>query len=332
MKGNIIMKKLTLALSAIVAAFSASAKADISVSGSTGAAYVSNMASSNNTDLIVGSAISFALSTTTASGMGISAGMGISLDPDSNAGHTANQTSINPAVTGGNKVTFTTGGATIVVGDIELADTPGSIGGVVGGIVGDNNGSNTDVRTGFTDDDGAGVSLSTALGSATLNVGYITNDNGDNHAIINSNTSGADALTAASISVPMGMYTISVGVADSDTGESASGATVSAAIGGGTLAVGYSNQTMLAGGTDLTTGGDSTVLGATYKMSLDADTSIALGYQNAKDADDDSTTRVDVSISRSLGGGASVYLDMRNLAGNATTKGTAIGFGTSVSF
>jgi hypothetical protein len=331
MKGNIIMKKLTLALSAIVAAFSASAKADISVSGSTGAAYVSNMASSNNTDLIVGSAVTFALSTTTASGMGISAGMGISLDPDSNAGHTANQTSINPAVTGGNKVTFTTGGATIVVGDIELADTPGSIGGVVGGIVGDNNGSDTNVRTGFTDDDGAGVSLSTALGSATLNVGYVSNDNGDNHAIINSNTSGADALTAASISVPMGMYTISVGVADSDTGESASGASVSAAIGGGTLAVGYSNQTMIAG-TDLTTAGDSTVLGATYKMSLDADTSIALGYQNAKDADDDSTTRVDVSISRSLGGGASVYLDMRNLAGNATTKGTAIGFGTSVSF
>jgi hypothetical protein len=331
MKGNIIMKKLTLALSAIVAAFSASAKADISVSGSTGAAYVSNMASSNNTDLIVGSAVTFALSTTTASGMGISAGMGISLDPDSNAGHTANQTSINPAVTGGNKVTFTTGGATIVVGDIELADTPGSIGGVVGGIVGDNNGSDTDVRTGFTDDDGAGVSLSTALGSATLSVGYISNDNGDNHAIINSNTSGADALTAASISVPMGMYTISVGVADSDTGESASGASVSAAVGGGTLAVGYSNQTMIAG-TDLTTAGDSTVLGATYKMSLDADTSIALGYQNAKDADDDSTTRVDVSISRSLGGGASVYLDMRNLAGNATTKGTAIGFGTSVSF
>ena len=326
------MKKLTLALSAIVAAFSASAKADVSVSGSTGAAYVSNMASSNNTDLIVGSAISFSLSTTTASGMGISAGMGISLDPDSDAGHTSNATSINPAVTGGNKVTFTTGGATIVVGDIELADTPGSIGGVVGGIVGDNNGSDTNVGSGFIDDDGAGVSLSTAVGSATLNVGYITNDGGNNHAVINSNASGADALTAASISVPMGMYTISVGVADSDTGESSSGATVSAAVGGGTLAVGYSNQTMIATATDITTAGDTTVLGATYKMSLDADTSIALGYQNAKDADNDSTTRVDVSINRSLGGGASVYLDMRNLAGNATTKGTAIGFGTSVSF
>ena len=318
------MKKLTLALSAIAAAFSASAKADISVSGSTGAAYVSNMASSNNTDVIVGSAVAFAMSTTTASGMTVSAGMGISLDPDANA--TAG------AVTGGNAVTFKTGGATIVVGDIELADQPGSIGGVVGGIVGDNNGSDTNVGSGFIDDDGAGVSLSTAVGAMTLNVGYITNDGGDNHAIINSNTSGSDALTAASISVPMGMYTITAGVADSDTGESASGASVSAAIGGGTLAVGYSTQTMIATATDITTAGDTNVLGATYSMSLDADTTVKVGYQSAKDADDDSTTRTDFSISRSLGGGASVYLDMRNLAGNAATKGTAIGFGTSVSF
>ena len=318
------MKKLTLALSAIAAAFSASAKADISVSGSTGAAYVSNMASSNNTDVIVGSAVAFAMSTTTASGMTVSAGMGISLDPDANA--TAG------AVTGGNAVTFKTGGATIVVGDIELADQPGSIGGVVGGIVGDNNGSDTNVGSGFIDDDGAGVSLSTAVGAMTLNVGYITNDGGDNHAIINSNTSGSDALTAASISVPMGMYTITAGVADSDTGESASGASVSAALGGGTLAVGYSTQTMIATATDITTAGDTNVLGATYSMSLDADTTVKVGYQSAKDADDDSTTRTDFSISRSLGGGASVYLDMRNLAGNAATKGTAIGFGTSVSF
>ena len=320
------MKKLTLALSAIAAAFSASAKADISVSGSTGAAYVSNMASSNNTDVIVGSAVAFSMSTTTASGMTVSAGMGLSMDPDADSSATA------AAVTGGNAVTFKTGGATIVVGDIELADTPGSIGGVVGGIVGDNNGSDTNVGSGFIDDDGAGVSLSTAVGTMTLNVGYITNDNGNNHAIINSNTSGADALTAASISVPMGMYTISAGVADSDTGESSSGASVSATIGGGTLAVGYSTQTMIATADDITTAGDTNVMGATYSMSLDADTTVKVGYQSAKDADDDSTTRTDFSISRSLGGGASVYLDMRNLAGNAATKGTAIGFGTSVSF
>ena len=42
----------------------------------------------------------------------------------------------------------------------------------------------------------------------------------------------------------MGAYTVSVGVADSDTGESSSGASVSAALGGGTLTVGYSQQTL----------------------------------------------------------------------------------------
>ena len=103
-------------------------------------------------------------------------------------------------------------------------------------------------------------------------------------------------------------------------------------MGGGTLVVGYSTQETITANTKITTAGDTQVLGATYAMSLDADTSVKVGYQSQKDADSDSTTRVDASISRSLGGGASVYLDMRSLSGDATTDGTAIGFGTSVSF
>jgi hypothetical protein len=321
------MKKLTLALSAIAAAFSASAQADVSVSGAASAAYVSSAATTQNTSIITGGSVSFALSTTTASGMGISAGMGITQDPDANG-----QTN-KSGVSGGQAVTFTTGGATIVVGDIELGDTPGSVGGVVGGVLGDNNGLNSNVASGFADDDGLGLSLSTAVGAASLSVGYIVNDGKDNNGVINSTTSGEDAMTAASISVPMGMYTITVGVADSDTGESSSGATVAAALGGGTLTVGYSNQTLKATlEDDASVDGDTTVMGATYAMSLDADTSVSVGYQSQKDADSDSTTRMDASISRSLGGGASVYLDIRNLSGDAAVKDSAIAFGTSVSF
>jgi hypothetical protein len=321
------MKKLTLALSAIAAAFSASAQADVSVSGAASAAYVSSAATTQNTSIITSGSVSFALSTTTASGMGISAGMGITQDPDANG-----QTN-KSGVSGGQAVTFTTGGATIVVGDIELGDTPGSVGGVVGGVLGDNNGLNSNVASGFADDDGLGLSLSTAVGAASLSVGYIVNDGKDNNGVINSTTSGEDAMTAASISVPMGMYTITVGVADSDTGESSSGATVAAALGGGTLTVGYSNQTLKATlEDDASVDGDTTVMGATYAMSLDADTSVSVGYQSQKDADSDSTTRMDASISRSLGGGASVYLDIRNLSGDAAVKDSAIAFGTSVSF
>ena len=49
---------------------------------------------------------------------------------------------------------------------------------------------------------------------------------------------------AAGITVPMGGMTITAGVADSDTGESSSGATLSTSVGGGTLVVGYSTQTL----------------------------------------------------------------------------------------
>jgi hypothetical protein len=155
----------------------------------------------------------------------------------------------------------------------------------------------------------------------------------------------------------MGAYSVSVGVSDSDTGESSSGASVSAAIGGGTLTVGYSQQTLktaekstaasyalntaassvtltttAATNGDLDVDGDTTVLGATYAMSLDADTSMAIGFQNAKDADNDSTSQFDATISRALGGGASVFLELRNLSGDASQDGSAIAVGTRVSF
>ena len=159
---------------------------------------------------------------------------------------------------------------------------------------------------------------------------YVANDDFDTLGTINSAGAGDDAVTSASITVPMGAYTVTAGVADSDTGESASGASVAAAVGGGTLTVGYSVQSLIAAsGDDLAVAGDSTVMGASYAMSLDADTSVTVGLQNAKDADDDSTSQFDASISRSLGGGASVFLDIRSLSGDATQDGSAIAVGSS---
>ena len=321
------MKKLTLAISAIAAAFGASAaKADISVSGSGSAAYLND--ASSNAKLNIGQGVSFSMSTTTANGVTISGGMGLTQTITTNAA---------AGVTGGATLTFATGGATIVVGDVEAADTPGSVGGAVGGQIGDNGGFNSKVETGMADDDGLGLSLSTAVGGSSLSVVYVANDNVDTLGTMNSSTSGHDAITSASITVPMGMYTVTAGVADSDSGESASGASISAALGGGTLTVGYSLQTLVDGtsdatSSDLSTSGDTTVTGATYAMALDADTTVTVGLQNAKDADNDSTSQFDASVSRSLGGGASVFLDIRSLNGDATTSGSAVAVGTSVSF
>jgi len=340
------MKKLTLAISALAAAFGATAaKAEVSVSGSGSAAYIAP-AGSGDSQIAVGQFVSFGLSTTTASGMTISGGMGLSNTP------TLNNSQV---VSGGKTLTFATGGATIVVGDVEASDTPGSVGGLVGDEVDDLGGLNTNVGSGFADDDGLGVSFTSALGSSTLKFVYVANDDTDDVGGIN--VAGSNALMSAGLTVPMGAYSVSVGVANSDTGESSSGASVSAALGGGTLTVGYSRQTLktaekstaasyalntaasstalittAATNGDLDVDGDTTVLGASYAMSLDADTSLAVGFQNAKDADNDSTSQFDATISRALGGGASVFLELRNLSGDATQDGSAIAVGTRVSF
>ena len=349
------MKKLTYLASAIAASFGANAYADVSVSGSGTVGYVNDTTGDGN--VVTGSSVDFGLSTTTANGVSISTGLSITVSVTAENGATSG---------GGQSLTFATGGATIVVGDISVADTPGSVGGVAGDMTVENGGFDSDVQSAFDDDDGTGLSLSTAVGGATVSVAYVFDDDSDSQVNVTDADSGA---TSFGVSIPMGPYTISAGVADHDSGESAAGASVSASIGGGTLTVGYSSQTMIAdtaagtttgftsgfstsaaatttaatitavtvtaGADDLSTAGDTEVLGATYAMALDADTSISAGWQSMKDADSDSTTQFDVAISRSLGGGASVYVDMRTLSGDTDGDnggGTAFGFGTSVSF
>ena len=342
------MKKLTLALSALAAVFGvSSANADVSVSGSGSAAYIAP-AGSGDSKLNVGQFVSFGLSTTTASGMTISGGMGLSNTLTTNNGQ---------AVSGGKTLTFATGGASITIGDVEAGDTPGSVGGLVGDQVDDLGDLNTNVGTGFADDDGLGFSFTTAVGSSTLNITHVGNTGADNYGAFDAD--GATSVTSASVTMPMGAYSVTAGVASADgTTESAAGASISGSLGGGTLTVGYSQQTLdtsakstaasyavsavSASSTSITTtaatngdldvDGDTTVLGATYAMSLDADTSVSIGYQSVKDADSESHTQTDVVVTRALGGGASVFLEMRNLSGDAAQDGTAIAVGSRVSF
>jgi len=317
------MKKLTYLVSAIVAAFSANAYADISVSGSAGLGYINDATGDNN--LQNSAAISFAMSTTTSGGLGISASLGLSVSPSDENDATG---------TGGQTLTFTTGGSTVKIGDIEIADTPGSVGGAgVSANTAENSAISHSVAGGFADDDGQGVLLTTGVGGATVTIGHIWSTLATNDAQVNITDATADA-TAFGVSVPVGGWTVSAGTAThNDTAES-SGISVSGAVGGGTLTVGYGTQkTPATGYTKSTAAGDANVMGASYTMALDADTSVSIGYQNKKDQDDDKYTRIDASASRSLGGGASVYIDMRSLTSStATQAGTAFGFGTSVSF
>jgi hypothetical protein len=313
------MKKLTYLLSAIATAFSANAFADISVSGSGGFGYVNDKSGNNN--VINSATVSFAMSTTTSGGLGISASMGLSVSPTAENGSTG---------TGGQTLTFSTGGATIKVGDIEIADTPGSVGSVVEANTGENHEITNSVAGGFADDDGNGVMLSTGVGAATVTIGQIWDTDVDSQADITASTKSATAL---GVSVPVGAWTISAGTATHDDTAESSGITVAGAIGGGTLTVGYGTQKTPAAYTKATVAGTANVTGASYSMSLDADTTVAIGYKTKKDQDDDTLNQIDAYASRSLGGGASVYVDMRSVqATGSGNGGTAFGFGTAVSF
>ena len=366
------MKKLTYLASAVLAGFSANAVADVTVSGSGSVGYINDTTGDGN--ISIGSSVDFGLSTTTANGITISTGLSMTVDVEG-AG--------TAAAEGGESMTFSTGGATIVVGDMSVADNPGSVAGVVSGATDDNSGLDSDVKSAFQDDDGFGISLATSAAGAAVKVAYVFDDD-DNASFVNTTDSAPSALSAG-VSVPMGDFTIAAGIADHDDGESSSGASISAAIGAGTLKIGYTSLTLNAqasadktssfttsfdnttaatatdlavtyggsasdtlstltdltdvavmanttSGADLQNAGDTTVWTAAYSMALDADTTFATSYAQAKDADGDSENVFEVSISRSLGGGASVYVDMKSLTGDADVDGTAFGFGTSVSF
>jgi len=310
------MKKLMYLISAVagVVGFSTAANADISISGSGGIAVVNDGDAGTN-NAYIASGVAFALSTTTANGLGISMGMGIT---ESSADDGTN-------VTGGDAVTFTTGGATIVVGAVDTVGTVGGVGGVNSDWI-DNSTIGADASADIAVTDGEGFTLSTAMGGATLTIGYIA-DGAAADGVINL-TDSADTAAGATISMPLGNMTATVGFANADTNAASDthvGGELALAAGGGTLTVGMAQASL--------TGGDATSMGVTYAMSLDADTALSFGYNNTKDANHNDTT-TELNLSRSLGGGASIFLDVLNVSGDADTNalGTAFAIGSSFSF
>jgi len=347
------MKKLAYLASAIFAGlgFTSTASADVSVSGSSKLAYT---ASGSVTKLHTLGTVDFGLSTTTASGMTISSGASISMS-----------TSGSPIATGWDGLTFSTGGATIEIGtDVALADGVGEVDGVhaFDGTM-DHSGVDGVSRTvGISSDEGTGIGLSTSFGGASVSLAYVANtaqDGGSNGRIDNATASGSSIKVSTSV----GNVGVTAAYVTQDTGSvnnSESAIAASYASDMGTITVGY-------GASDGTQ--DGTVTSASYKMALDADTTIAIGYaaydvrtgtattQNATytltaatgaieaattstllAAGSSSGTETNVSIVRALGGGASVFADFGTVSGTTGSTGastgetSAVAIGTSVSF
>lgn len=306
------MKKLTYLISAIAAGLFSSAHAEVSVSGSMGAAYQS---AGSDTNLHTGGDVSFGLSTTTASGMTVS----------SSAGITNSITGATASVTGFKNLTFATGGVTLTVGsDIDLPDGVGEVGGLVEDLTIEGS-AGISATTGLSDDEGAGVSVSTSLGDAALSIYYVADSSLDGAGT--GDIDGATGTgTGVKISTAVGQVGVTVAYSshnNTSIDDTETAAAVSYAMGAGTIEAGYTTSTGAK---------DGNSFGVAYSMSLDADTSLGIGYQS-HDVNSNTGRATDVTISRAMGGGMSVFAEMRSTSGDTGSgENSTMAIGTSVSF
>ena len=354
------MKKLAYLATAIFAGlgFTSTASADVSVSGSSKLAYT---AAGSTTKLHTLGTVDFGLSTTTSSGMTISSGASISMS-----------TSGSPIATGWDGLTFATGGATIEIGtDVALADGVGEVQGVhaFDGTLDHSGIDGVSRQVAISSDEGTGIGLSTSFGGASVGLAYVANtaQDGESSGQIDNATASGSSIK---VSTSVGDLGVTVAYVAQDTGSvnnTETAAALSYASGMGTLTVGY-------GASDGTY--DGTVMSASYKMALDADTSVAVGYaaydvrngtaidsysrtnntlttagatvnqtvnvvKTTLTAASSSGTAANVSVVRSLGGGASVFADFGTVSGTVGGTGvsgasglvtSAVAIGTSVSF
>ena len=310
------MKKLLLAISALSAAlFSTAANADIAVSGSANAVYVD---ADGNSEGHVGGTISFALSATTDGGVTISTSGQITNDPDAAGG--------SGSASGMTALTFGFANGSITVADDVAVPGAGKVGELVGHADSNQVAHTNDVA--LTTDDGSGISASTTVGDMTIAATYFY-DGGHNQDIDGGTTDGA----GVSITIPFGSSTLTVASSSVDaagTNDTATGGALVMPVSGGTLSLGLATTS---GDTAATEGEAYSVA---YSTTLGGAT-VGLGY-TGYDANNNTSSMTDVTISTSLGGGASLFAEYSNLTGAgaaAAAQGTAEGVlavGTSVSF
>ena len=308
-------------MSALAAVFSGNALADVSVSGSGKFNYTSSGSSGFAS---TSGGISFALSTTTAGGVAISTSGGITQDAEGTAadGHT-----------GFTSLAFATGGTTITLSNDISAGSVGSVGGVASDMVDvghDTIGASPALAAALGDPDGGGISIATSMGGAAVTATYVWDTTPEDQG--QTDTSASNTVTGVKVSMPMGALTVSAShvmynPGGSGTDDTMSGGSLAYAVGGGTLTLGYETST----GTT-----KATETSGAYSMSLDADTTVKVGYAQA-DEGATSASITEASVTRALGGGASVYAEMKSSSGSGTTtasgkEASTFAIGTSVAF
>ena len=321
------MKKILLAISALSAAlFSTAANADISVGGSMTAAYVD---AEGNADQHIGGAISFSMSTTTDGGVTISAGGSISNDPDG----TGNDTT----ATGLTSLTFGfANGSITIANDVAVPSGTGLVGELV--THADSNQVTHTNDVAINVDDGSGLSGTASIGDMSITGthfydGSAGSAGGHSDQISDGTISGS----GISITMPIGDMSLTASSAETDengTNYASTGAALTLTAGNGTLGIGFESTSNDTAG--VATEGEA--YSATYSTTVGS-ASVAIGYTGFDAGSTGNTSnKTDITLSQSLGGGASVFAEMSSLTGAGaaaptnTTSETVIAIGTNVSF
>ena len=340
------MKKLLTFVSAITAGAIGTASADVSVSGSSNFFYASgsgdaNSATQEDTMSVVGGTLAFAMSTETTNGITVSGSATVSaVTTDTTTGAEA-----GPVNGGLSQISFGMDGMTVTLGDINNAGSGTGEGGDVTSFASVNAARLTTASAAAANDssmdgiaDGTGINVSTSMGAASVDLTFVSKvGSGRNSLATTAKTTGYNSgyavnvgfdVSGIAVNVAMGGSQAQVAGVENDTATALEiSYPVSDAL---SVSVGASDGTR-AGGEE-----DNMFVTAAYTM--DADTTLSLGYakgDNTTASVLDKASVSSVNITRSLGGGVSVFaeyaaVDNDNAA--VATSGTSLAVGTVVSF
>jgi hypothetical protein len=344
------MKKLLTFVSAITAGAIGTAAADVSVTGAGNFYYSSASgdtveATQEDSMSVTGGSVVFAMSTETTNGITVSGSASITADTDDIAEY-ASAAAAGGAVGGMSSLAFGMDGMTVTVGDINNAGSGTGEGGDVATFASTHAGhyAGTAAAAGANDSamdgiaDGTGINVSTSMGAASVDLTFVSKvGSGRNSLLTNSKTTGYSSGYAINVGFDLAGASVNVAAGGSQAkaqttdNNSATALEVSyPASDALTLTVGGSSGTIAAGDED------NMFITAAYVM--DADTTIKLGYgkgDNTTSSVLDKQTATTVNVSRSLGGGVSVfaeYASVSNENAGVGTSGSAMTVGTSVAF
>ena len=342
------MKKLLTFVSAITAGAIGTASADVSVSGSSNFFYASgsgdaNSATQEDSMSVVGGTLAFAMSTETTNGITVSGSATVS------AVTTDTTTAARAVANGGlSQISFGMDGMTVTLGDINNAGSGTGEGGDVTSFASVNAQRLTTASAGTANvndssmdgiADGTGINVSTSIGAASVDLTFVSKvGSGRNSMATNAKTTGYSAGYAVNVGFDVGGASVNVATGGSEAqvagvkNDSANAIEITYPVSDALSAtLGASS------GTRSAVAEDNMFVTAAYTM--DADTTLSLGYARGDSTSAtnvlDKATVTSVNISRSLGGGVSVFAEYAAVANdNATvsTTGNSFAVGTVVAF